>query len=108
LAVIGACATTSPVFAGIVAGLLIGKPLGIVFFVWVAEKFFGGRRDESLKRGDIWLVGTISSIGFTVALLINDLALGDTSFGETGTAAVVVAAVIGAVASFFVARRVAA
>ncbi len=108
LAVIGACATTSPVFAGIVAGLLVGKPLGIVFFVWIAEKFFGGRRDASLRRGDIWLVGTISSIGFTVALLINDLALGDTSFGETGTAAVVVAAVIGAVASFFVARRVAA
>lgn len=108
LAVIGACATTSPVFAGIVAGLLLGKPLGIVLFVWIAEKFLGGRRDPSLKRGDIWLVGTISSIGFTVALLINDLALGDTSFGATGTAAVVVAAVIGAFASFFVARRVAA
>lgn len=107
LAVIGACATTSPVFAGIVAGLLLGKPLGIVLFVWIAEKFLGGRRDPSLKRGDIWLVGTISSIGFTVALLINDLALGDTSFGATGTAAVVVAAIIGAFASFFVARRVA-
>jgi NhaA family Na+:H+ antiporter len=106
LAVIGACATTSPVFAGIVAGLVLGKPLGIVFAVWIAERFFGGHRDASLTRGDIWLIGTISSIGFTVALLINDLALGDTSFGDTGTAAVVVAAVIGAVASFFVAHRV--
>ena len=106
LAVIGACATTSPVFAGIVAGLVVGKPLGIVLFVWLAERVFGGRRDSSLRRGDIWLIGTVSSIGFTVALLINDLALGDSSFGATGTAAVVVAAVIGAVASFFVARRV--
>lgn len=106
LAVIGACATTSPVFAGIVAGLVVGKPLGIVLFVWLAERVFGGRRDSSLRRGDIWLIGTVSSIGFTVALLINDLALGDSSFGATGTAAVVVAAVIGAAASFFVARRV--
>lgn len=106
LAVIGACATTSPVFAGIVAGLVVGKPLGIVFAVWVTERFFGGRRDATLVRGDIWLIGTISSIGFTVALLINDLALGYTSFGDTGTAAVVVAAVIGTIASFFVARRV--
>lgn len=106
LAVIGACATTSPVFAGIVAGLVVGKPLGIVLFVWLAERVFGGHRDSSLRRGDIWLIGTVSSIGFTVALLINDLALGDSSFGATGTAAVVVAAVIGAVASFFVARRV--
>jgi len=106
LAVIGACATTSPVFAGIVAGLVVGKPLGVVFAVWISERFFGGTLDSSLRRGDLWLIGTISSIGFTVSLLINDLALGDSSFGETGTAAVVVAAVIGAVASFFVARRV--
>lgn len=106
LAVIGACATTSPVFAGIVAGLLVGKPLGVVLFVWIAERFFGGRRDPSLRRGDIWLVGVISSIGFTVSLLINDLALGDTSFGDAGTAAVVVSAVIATIASFFVARRV--
>ena len=106
LAVIGACATTSPVFAGIVAGLLVGKPLGIVLFVWVSERFLGGRRDPALGQGDIWLIGTIASIGFTVALLINDLALGDTSFAAAGTAAVVVAAVIGSIASFFVARRV--
>jgi NhaA family Na+:H+ antiporter len=106
LAVIGACATTSPLFAGIVAGLLIGKPLGIVFFAWVGQRFLGGRLDPALRRSDLWLIGTISSIGFTVALLISDLALGDTSFAATGTAAVVVAAVIGSIASFFVARRV--
>jgi len=106
LAVIGACATTSPVFAGIVAGLLVGKPIGIVLFVWIGERFLGGRRDPALRQGDIWLIGTISSIGFTVALLINDLALGDTSFAAAGTGAVVIAAAIGAVAAFFVARRV--
>ena len=108
LAGIVACATTSPVFAGIVAGLVVGKPLGVVCAVWIAERLFGGRRDESLGRGDIWLVGTVSSIGFTVALLINELAFGPSSFANTGTVAVIVAAVIGTVASFFVARRVAA
>lgn len=106
LAGIVTCATTSPVFAGIVAGLVVGKPLGVVFAVWVAERIFGGRRDESLRRGDMWLVGTVSSIGFTVALLINDLAFGPSSFANTGTVAVIVAAVIGTVASFFVARRI--
>jgi NhaA family Na+:H+ antiporter len=107
LSVIGVCATTSPVFAGIIAGLLVGKPLGIALFVWTAEKFFGARRDETLNRGDIWLVGTVSSIGFTVALLINGLAFSETSYAATGTGAIVVAAVIGAIASFFVARRIA-
>ena len=108
LAVIGDSATTSPVFAGIVVGLLVGKPLGIVLFVWIAERVFGGRRDPSLSGGDIWLIGTISSIGFTVALLINELALGDSSSGAVGTASVVVASVIGALAAFVVAKRVAA
>ena len=106
LAVISACITTSPVFVGIAVGLLVGKPLGIIGAVWIAEKWFGGRRDDSLTRGDIWLVGTISSIGFTVALLIKDLALGDTPYSEGGTGAIVVAAVIGAIASYFVGRRV--
>ena len=101
-------ATTSPVFAGIVVGLLVGKPLGIVLFVWIAERVFGGRRDPSLNQGDMWLIGTISSIGFTVSLLINDLALGDSSFVAVGTASVVVASVIGALAAFVVAKRVAA
>jgi NhaA family Na+:H+ antiporter len=108
LAVIGASATTSPVFAGIVVGLLVGKPLGIVLFVWIAERVLGGRRDPSLTLGDMWLIGTISSIGFTVSLLINDLALGDSSFVAVGTASVVVASVIGALAAFVVAKRVAA
>jgi NhaA family Na+:H+ antiporter len=106
LAVIGACATTSPLFAGIVAGLLIGKPLGVVFFAWIGQKVLGGRLDPALRQSDLWLIGTISSIGFTVALLISDLSLGETPYAATGTAAVVVAAVIGSIASFFVARRV--
>lgn len=106
LAVIGACAATSPLFAGIVAGLLIGKPLGVVFFAWIGQRVLGGRLDPALRQSDLWLIGTISSIGFTVALLINDLSLGETPFAATGTAAVVVAAVIGTIASFFVARRV--
>jgi NhaA family Na+:H+ antiporter len=106
LAVIGACATTSPLFAGIVAGLLIGKPLGVVFFAWIGQKVLGGRLDPALRQSDLWLIGTISSIGFTVALLISDLSLGETPYAATGTAAVVVAAVTGSIASFFVARRV--
>lgn len=106
LSVFGDNGLASPVFIGIIAGLVIGKPVGIILFVWVAERFLGGHRDSSLTRGDLWLVGVVSSIGFTVALLINDLAFADSSSARTGTAAVIVAAVLGAAASFVVARRV--
>lgn len=106
LSVIGTQAFASPVLWGIATGLLIGKPFGIMLSVWAAERFLGGRRDASLGHADVVLIGTVSSIGFTVALLINDLALGDTAAGTVGTAAVVIAAIIGAVASFVVARRI--
>jgi NhaA family Na+:H+ antiporter len=99
-------AITSPVFLGIVVGLMIGKPVGIMLFVWIAERFFGGRRDESMSWGSVFLVSIVASIGFTVALLINELAFGGTESGEIGVAAIGVSAIFGAIASFVVSRVV--
>jgi NhaA family Na+:H+ antiporter len=99
-------AITSPVFLGIVVGLMIGKPVGIMLFVWIAERFFGGRRDESMSWGSVFLVSIVASIGFTVALLINELAFGGTESGEIGVAAIGVSAILGAIASFVVSRVV--
>jgi NhaA family Na+:H+ antiporter len=99
-------AITSPVFLGIVVGLMIGKPVGIMLFVWIAERFCGGRRDESMSWGSVFLVSIVASIGFTVALLINELAFGGTESGEIGVAAIGVSAILGAIASFVVSRVV--
>lgn len=99
-------AITSPVFLGIVVGLMVGKPLGIIVFVWLAERFFGGRRDDAMSWGNVALVSTVASIGFTVALLINELAFGETESGNIAIAAITVGAVLGAGASFVVSRFV--
>ncbi|MEY3310129.1 MAG: hypothetical protein RL107_265 [Actinomycetota bacterium] len=99
-------AITSPVFLGIVVGLMVGKPLGIMVFVWLAERFFGGRRDDAMSWGNVALVSTVASIGFTVALLINELAFGETESGNIAIAAITVGAVLGAGASFVVSRFV--
>lgn len=99
-------AITSPVFLGILVGLLIGKPAGIMLFVWVTERFLGGRRDESMSWGNVALVSIVASIGFTVALLINELAFSGNEAGVIATAAITVSAVIGATASFVVSRLV--
>ncbi len=99
-------AITSPVFLGILVGLMVGKPLGIMVFVWLAERFFGGRRDVAMSWGNVALVSTVASIGFTVALLINELAFGETESGNIAIAAITVGAVLGAGASFVVSRFV--
>lgn len=105
-AAMDAASFLSPVFLGIVVGLLVGKPVGIVSFVWIAERFFGGRRDASLGYRDVALVGVVASIGFTVALLINDRVFGYSPNATIGTAAVIIAAVLGAIASAIAAKRV--
>ena len=61
--------------AAVAAGLLIGKPLGIVSFCWLATKSGLGR----LPDGVTWpvLVGAsvLGGIGFTMALFIAGLAV---------------------------------
>jgi Na+:H+ antiporter, NhaA family len=51
----------------VVAGLILGKPLGIVLFS-SAARLVGGRLPPGLRLGDLLVVGVAASIGFTVAL----------------------------------------
>lgn len=65
---------TSHLPLGIMAGLLIGKPLGISLFCWLALKL----KLASLPRGtsfrDIMAVGVLCGIGFTMSIFITSLA----------------------------------
>jgi Na+/H+ antiporter NhaA len=64
----------SPVFFGIVVGYLVGKPIGIMLGSWLASRpaLHGPR---PLISGPIlFAAGTCAGIGFTVSLLISNLA----------------------------------
>lgn len=67
---------TSLLPMGIIAGLFIGKPLGISLFCWAALKL----RLASLPAGttgkDIMAVGVLCGIGFTMSIFIASLAFG--------------------------------
>ncbi len=67
-------AASSPVTAGVAFGLIIGKPLGILVFAWMAVR----GRIASLPAGVGWgamaAVALIAGIGFTVSLFIADVA----------------------------------
>jgi Na+:H+ antiporter, NhaA family len=51
----------------VLAGLLLGKPIGILLFSWVA-RLAGGSLPPGLRTGDLLVVGIVASIGFTVSL----------------------------------------
>jgi NhaA family Na+:H+ antiporter len=69
-------ANRSTITYGIVLGLVLGKTLGIVGATWLLARFTHARLDPTLGWIDVVGVGLLGGIGFTVSLLIGDLAYG--------------------------------
>jgi Na+/H+ antiporter NhaA len=67
-------AYTSPVTLGILFGYVLGKPIGIVGATWLAGRLSGGRLRAPVGWASVAGAGTIAGIGFTVSILIADLA----------------------------------
>ncbi len=70
-------AFASPITWGIMAGLLIGKPIGIVSFSWMAIQFKLASLPQGVRWGHIFGVGIIAGVGFTVSLFISGLSFTD-------------------------------
>lgn len=69
-------AWSEPVAIGVILGLVVGKPLGILGAVWVMSKLTGGHLAKGLAWIDAFGVALLGGIGFTVSLLIGELAFG--------------------------------
>lgn len=67
------------VVLGVVFGLIIGKPLGIVGFTYIASKFNLITKPENLSWEEIIAVGFLGGIGFTMSIFITHLAFVDES-----------------------------
>ncbi|HEY6509518.1 MAG TPA: Na+/H+ antiporter NhaA, partial [Vicinamibacterales bacterium] len=58
----------------VLAGLIIGKPLGITLFGWFAVRVMGLSLPEGMRMSDLVVVGCVAAIGFTVALFVAGVA----------------------------------
>lgn len=67
-------AFTAPITLGILAGYVVGKPVGTVGAAWLVTRATGGRVRPPVGWAAVGGVGTIAGIGFTVSLLIASLA----------------------------------
>jgi NhaA family Na+:H+ antiporter len=61
---------------GIVAGLVIGKTIGITGATWLVARFTRANLDEGLAWIDVFGLAVLGGMGFTVSLLIGELAFG--------------------------------
>jgi NhaA family Na+:H+ antiporter len=68
-----------PVATAVMAGLVVGKPLGIVLFSWLAVRLVLKRLPEGVGWGALAGGGCLAGIGFTMALFIAGLALDEST-----------------------------
>ena len=69
-------ALRDPVALGIVAGLVLGKTVGIAGSTWALATFTRADLDDDLSWLDVIGMAMLAGIGFTVSLLIGELAFG--------------------------------
>jgi Na+:H+ antiporter, NhaA family len=87
-----------PITDGVILGLVIGKPLGVFLTAFLLAKFTHASLDEDLAWRDVLGVSLLAGIGFTVSLLIGELAFGHgTPTGDDVKIGVLVGSVIAGV-----------
>jgi NhaA family Na+:H+ antiporter len=98
----------NPVSLGIVAGLLLGKQLGITLFAWLAVK----SGISELPGGVSWLhiygAGWLAGIGFTMSLFISDLAFAEGPLLDVAKLGILTASLIAGIAGWSIIRRTSA
>jgi NhaA family Na+:H+ antiporter len=88
---------TSPIGIGIIAGLVIGKPIGVAGGTWITVRYTNARLAPGISWSDIIGVGLLAGIGFTVSLLITELAFeGSSDLAELGKTGVLLASLLSA------------
>lgn len=80
-------AITAPVAKSVAFGLVLGKPLGIVLFSWLAVKIVRTRLPSGTTWPMLGSAGVLAGIGFTMSIFIASLALDQNQLvaGKAGT-----------------------
>ncbi|MDN0198112.1 Na+/H+ antiporter NhaA [Streptomyces sp. S.PNR 29] len=88
---------TQPETLGVVLGLVAGKAIGIFCGTWLTARFTRAALSDDLAWADVFAVATLAGIGFTVSLLIGELAFeGDTAMTDEVKAAVLTGSLVAA------------
>jgi NhaA family Na+:H+ antiporter len=90
---------------GIFTGLVIGKPLGIVLFSLLANKFKFAKFPEKLSFRNLLGTGFLGGIGFTMSIFITILAFGETGIAQGSKIAIMLASVFSGVMGLLILNR---
>ncbi len=95
-----------PVSLAVVIALVCGKPIGVLGATWLTARFTRAELDDDLAWADVLGISLLAGIGFTVSLLISELAFGAGSARDQHVkAAVLAGSLIAALLAAVVLRR---
>jgi Na+:H+ antiporter, NhaA family len=95
---------SSPVTWGVVAGLLVGKPIGITVFAWLAVRAGIAIMPGAISWRHIVGVACLGGIGFTISLFVAELAFADSPLGDAARIGILVGSVIAGTVGYAVLR----
>jgi len=87
-------AASSPVTLGVVVGLVVGKPVGILAASWLAVRAGWARLPDGVSWRHLLGLGAVAGIGFTVAIFVSGLAFDDPALDERARIGVLIASVV--------------
>ena len=101
--------TMPAVIPGVFFGLLLGKPLGIFVFSWLAVKLGLAGKPEGTRWIQILALGILGGIGFTMSIFIDNLAFTDPAMINAGKLAILatsfLAACLGVAALYLTTKK---
>lgn len=93
--------SAKPLYMGIILGLSVGKPLGIMLFCYLGDLFKFTEKPKNISWVAIFFVSLIAGIGFTMSIFISELAfIHNLTLVNIAKMAILISASISIVASF--------
>lgn len=89
---------TEPVSVGVVLGLVLGKPIGITLFAWLAVVAGLAALPTAVNWKHVAGAGMLGGIGFTMSLFINELAFGQSILNAEAKLAILIASAVAGIA----------
>ena len=90
-------ALSSPVTIGIIAALVLGKPIGILATTWITTRITRAELDRTITWIDLTGVALLGGIGFTVSLLVAELSYGlGSDHDDDAKVAILIASILAA------------
>lgn len=91
---------------GIIGGLVLGKPIGILSFCWLSVKMGWGALPKQVNWKQLFGAGMLAGIGFTMSIFITLLAFDEVALVNDSKIAILTASLVAALAGLFYLRSV--